>query len=184
MVHDFNSRVKKQEQVVKMNKDSQMKNIKNNILSSINPAEDETLNIKQITVKNFQNENEKLRQKCERLERRAKYQSEHNDLAQYGPQNNVVLSGIAEFVSDDTLKESVISVLADIDGYMEHQDIEAWHRFGKADRQKSKKAIVRFTNGKNCKKFLSNKKKKKKKKERKKEESTTLATIQKFNTHE
>ena len=46
MVHDFNSRVKKQELVVKMNKDSQMKNIKNNILSSINSAEDETLNIK------------------------------------------------------------------------------------------------------------------------------------------
>ena len=38
--------------------------------------------------------------------------------------------------SDDTLEESVISVLADIDIYLEHQYIEACHRFGKADRQK------------------------------------------------
>ena len=61
----------------------------------------------------------KLRQKWEQLERRcAKYKSNHNALAQYCRQNNVVQSGIPDSVSDDTLEESVISVLADVDVYV------------------------------------------------------------------
>ena len=70
-------------------------------------------------------------------------------MAQYGCRNNVVLSGISDSVSDDTSKESVILVLADIDVFVEHQDIEACDRFVKADRKKSKKTIVRFTCRKN-----------------------------------
>ena len=160
MVHDYNTRGKKQELVVKMNQDSQMKDMENNILSSINSQKDEILNLKEIAIKNLQNENEKLQQKCERLERHcAKYKSDHNALAQYGCWNNEVLSGIPDSVSDDTLEESVISVLTDIDLYIEHQDIEACHKFGKADRQKSKKTIMWSTNRKNCKKVLPNKKK-------------------------
>ena len=159
MVHDYNTRGKKQEPVVKMNQDLQMKDMDNNILSSINSLKDEILNLREIVIKNLQNENEKLRQKCEQLERQcAKYKSNHNALAQYGHQNNVGLSGIPDSVSDDTLEESVISVLADIDVFVEYQDKEACHRSGKADRQKSKKTIVQFTNRKNCKKVLSNNK--------------------------
>ena len=51
-------------------------------------------------------------------------------------------SGILDSVSDDTLEESVISVLADINLFVEQHDIGACHRFGKAERQKSKKTIV------------------------------------------
>ena len=54
----------------------------------------------------------------------------------------VILNGIPDSVSDDTLEESVISVLADTDVFVEHQDIEACHRLGKADRQISKKKTV------------------------------------------
>ena len=137
MVHDFNTRGRKQELVVKMNQDSHMKDMENNILSSINSLEDKILNLKEIVIKNLWNENEKLRKKCEQLERHcAKYESDHNALVQYGCQNNEVLSGILDFVSDDTLEESVISLLADIDVCVEHQDIEACYRFGKADWQK------------------------------------------------
>ena len=53
----------------------------------------------------------------------------------------------------------MILVLTDIDVSVESQDIEACHRFGKPDRDKSQKTIVRFVNRKNCKKFLLNKKK-------------------------
>ena len=43
---------------------------------------------------------EKLRQKCELLERRcAKYKSDYNALAQYGHRNKLVLSGISDSVS-------------------------------------------------------------------------------------
>ena len=46
---------------------------------------------------------------------RAIVQSEHNALAQYSYWNNVIPSGIPDPVSNDTLKESVISVFADFD---------------------------------------------------------------------
>ena len=89
----------------------------------------------------------------------AKYESDHNDLAQYGRRNNFALNGISDSVSSDTVEESVMSVLADTDVFVEYQDIEACHRFGKADRQKSKNTIVQLTNRKICKNILSNKNK-------------------------
>ena len=70
-----------------------------------------------------------------------------------------MLSGIPESVSEDVLEELVISVLADIDVFVESEDIEVCHRFGKPDRDKSQKTIVCFVNRKNCKKVLFNKKK-------------------------
>ena len=109
--------------------------MENNILSNINSLKDENLNQKEIVIKNLQNENEKRLQKCEQLERLcAKYESDYNTLAQYGCRNNVVLSGISDSVSDDTSKESVILVLADIDVFVEHQDIEACDRFVKVKK--------------------------------------------------
>ena len=69
-----------------------------------------------------------------------------------------MLSGIPESVYEDVFKESVISVLADIDVFAESEDIETCHRFGKPDRDKSQKTIKRFVNKKNCKKVLFNKK--------------------------
>ena len=89
----------------------------------------------------------------------SKYESDHNALAQHGRGNNVILSGIPESVSEDLLEESVISILADIDVLLESQDIEACHRFGKPNRDRSLKTIVLFVNRKNCKKVLFNKKK-------------------------
>ena len=74
-----------------------MKNVENNILSSINSLKDEILNLTKIVIKNLQKENEKLQQKYEQLERcHAKYESNYNVLAQYGRWSNVVQSGITE----------------------------------------------------------------------------------------
>ena len=85
MVHDYNTRGKKQQLVVKMNQDSQMKDMENNILSSINSLKDEILKVKEIFIKNLQIDNERLRHKCEQLDRRCtKYESDHNVLAQHG----------------------------------------------------------------------------------------------------
>ena len=103
MVHDYNTRGKKQELVVKMDKDFKMKDTENYTLISINFLKNEILNRKEIVTKNLQNENEKLRQKFEQLERRcAKYESDHNALAQYDRQNNVIVSGIPDSVSADS----------------------------------------------------------------------------------
>ena len=70
-----------------------------------------------------------------------------------------MLSGIPESVSEDILEESVIPVLADTDVFVKSEGIEACHRFGKPDIDKSQKTIVHFVNRKNCKNVLFNKKK-------------------------
>ena len=158
MVHGYNTRGKKHEPI--MNNQDQMKSMENNIVNRINSLKDEIINLKEIVIRNLQDVNEKLRRRCERLEKWcSKYESDHNALAQYGWGNNVILSGILESVSEDVLEESVISVLADIDVLFESQDIEACHRFGKPDRDRSLKTIVFFVNRKNCKKVLFKKKK-------------------------
>ena len=59
MVHDYSTRGRKQE-ILKMNQDSQTKDIGNNILSCINSLKDEMSNLKEIAIKYLQNENEKL----------------------------------------------------------------------------------------------------------------------------
>ena len=143
-----------------MNNQDQMKSMEDNIVNQINSLKDEIINLKEIVIRNLQDENEKLRHRCELLEKRcSKHESDHNALAQFSWQNNVILSGIPESVSEDVLEESVISVLSDIDVLVESQNIEACHRFGKPDRDKSQKAIVCFVNTKNCKKVLFNQKK-------------------------
>ena len=65
MVHNYTTGGKKQELIVNMNKDSKMKDMENNILNIINSLEDEIVNLREIVIKNLQNENEKLLQKCE-----------------------------------------------------------------------------------------------------------------------
>ena len=72
MVHNYTTGGKKQELIVNMNKDSKMKDMENNILNIINSLEDEIVNLREIVIKNLQNENEKLLQKCERHERHCK----------------------------------------------------------------------------------------------------------------
>ena len=145
MVHDYNIQEKKQELVVKMNQDSQIKVMKNNIISSINSLKDEILNPKEIIIKNLQNDNEKHKQKCEQLQRYCgKYKYDDNPLVQCGCHNNIILSGIPNSVSADILDESVISVLAKIDIFVEQQGIEACHIIGKPDRPRPKKTNVQF----------------------------------------
>ena len=53
MAHGYNTQGKKEELVVKMNQDSQMKGMDNNILSSINYLKNEILNLKEVIIKNY-----------------------------------------------------------------------------------------------------------------------------------
>ena len=127
-----------------------------NIVNRINSLKDKIINLKEIAIISLQDENEKLRRRCEQLEKQcSKNESDHNALSQYGRLNKVDFSEIPELVSEDVLEESVISVLADINVFVESEDIEACHWFG----DKSQKTIVSFVNRKNCKKVLFNKKK-------------------------
>ena len=95
MVHGYNTKGKKQEPV--MNNQYQIKGMKENIVNQINSLKDEIINLKEIVIRNLQDENGKLRRSCDRLEKQcSKYESDHKSLAQYGRRNNVILSGIPE----------------------------------------------------------------------------------------
>ena len=83
-----------------MNKQDQMKSMEDHIVNRINSLKDKIINLKEIVIRNLQDENEKLRRRCKRLEKRClKYKSDHNTLTQYGRRNNIVLRGIPESIS-------------------------------------------------------------------------------------
>ena len=83
-----------------MNKQDQMKSMEDHIVNRINSLKDKIINLKETVIRNLQDENEKLRRRCERLEKRSlKYKSDHNTLTQYGRQNNIVLRRIPESIS-------------------------------------------------------------------------------------
>ena len=82
-----------------------------------------------------------------------------NQVEQYGRRNNIVISGIPDDVDDDDLENAVTSIMEDVDVIVQNGDIEVCHRIGKSDQKtSSKKTIVRFINGKYCKKALVNSK--------------------------
>ena len=75
-----------------MNNQDQMMSMEDNIVNQINSLKDEIINLKEIAIINLQDENEKLRHRCEWLEKRcSKYKSDHNALAQYGQRNNITV---------------------------------------------------------------------------------------------
>ena len=98
-----------------MSQDS-LDKLEKSIIQSINSLKDEIVNLKDIVIKNLQEENARLKVKFEKLENRvAILESNHNDLAQYGRCNNIVFGGIPENVSDNNLESTAMSVLSDID---------------------------------------------------------------------
>ena len=156
MSHDYNTRNNKKS--AEMNQDS-LDKLKKAIFQSVNGLKDEIINLKHIVIKNLQDENARLKEKCEKLENRvAILESNHNDLAQYGKRNNVIFSGIAENVPENNLEITVVSILSDIDLQVEPRDIEACDQIGMWT-SKTQKTIVRLVNRKNYEKVLANKKK-------------------------
>ena len=110
-----------------MNQDS-LDKLEKSIVQSINSLKEEIINLKDIAIKNLQDENTRLKVKCAKPENRvAILESNHNDLAQYGRRNNVIFSGIPKNVPDNNLEITVISVLSGIDIQVESRDIEACH---------------------------------------------------------
>ena len=107
MSHDYDTRNKKKS--AEMSQDS-LDKLEKSIVQGINRLEDEIINLNDIVIKNFQDENARLKEKCEKLENRvAILESNHNDLVQYGRRNNVVFSGIPENVTDNNLDSIAIS---------------------------------------------------------------------------
>ena len=63
---------------------------------------DEINNLKGTVIKSLQEENQNLRQKCNKLEaKRVNLETEQNYLAQYERRNNIVISGIPDSIDDN-----------------------------------------------------------------------------------
>ena len=78
-------------------------------------------------------------------------------MEQYGRRNNIEIIGIPECVENEKLEETVVEVLNKIDLNVSNNDIEACHRLGK-QKNKPRKTIIRFVNGKFAKKAILNRK--------------------------
>ena len=152
MAHEYGTRSKSQ-------LDPSLQQLEENRVSSVNNLQDEITKLKDIIIKNLQEDNKRLRSRCSNLENKlVSLETSINALEQYGRRNNLVLNGIPDTIADE-LKSTVISVLGDIDVEVESSDIEDCHRIGKPDKANSKKTIIRFANRKYCKKALLNRKK-------------------------
>ena len=142
MTHEYNTLTEKEAVV----SNETVAKVEENIISTINCLREEIINLKDIVIKRLQEENKKVRKKCSKLENDViSNESAVNALEQYGRRNNIVVSGIPLHVSDRDLKETVISVLFDIEVNVSPNDVEACHRIGKTDSNKSKKNNSAFS---------------------------------------
>lgn len=127
------------------------------------------------TVSSLLIENKNLKDRLEKLERKANpsqkrldvyyerlisLETEQAQLNQYGRRNNVELTGIPESISNENLESKVIEILREIDVKVMPSEIEACHRLGKLHRNAKgpRRTIIRFVNRKACDKIMANKK--------------------------
>ena len=142
MSHDYNTRTKKESVV----SSECLQTLEANIINNINSLKDEIISLKDTVIKRLQEENERLRVKCQQLENRmALIESSHDVLEQYGRRNNLVISGTPDSVQDSDLESTVTSILSDIDANVESREVEDCHRIGESNNG-SKKTIIRFVN--------------------------------------
>ena len=154
MSHDYNTRTKKESVV----SSECLQTLEANIISNINSLKDEIISLKDTGIKRLQEENERLRDKCQQLENKVTLiELSHDALEQYGRRNNLVISGIPDSVQDSDFESTVSSILSDIDVNVESREVEDCHGIGKSNNG-SKKTIIRFINRKYCKKALLNRK--------------------------
>ena len=133
-------------------------NLEKTLLKRFDGVDKELQLIKDVVIKNLQDENQRLRSKIENLEKKViSLEGNGNLLEQYGRRNNLEITGIPDEIKDEDLEEKVIEILNKIDVNVSTKDIEACHRIGKS-RENSKKTIIRFVNRKYAKKALLNKK--------------------------
>ena len=116
-----------------------------NIINNINSLKDEIISRKDTVIKKLQEENERLRDKCQQWETRvALIESSHDALEHYGRRSNLVIFGIPESVQDPDLESTVTSILSDIDFNVESREVENCNSIDKSNNG-SKKTIIRFT---------------------------------------
>ena len=114
MTHEYNTRSKMvdtvaitQEDVTRLQQNI-IDSLKDEISNGNSRLKDEISNLKDTVIKRLQEENQILRQKCNKLEAKiVKLETEQNSLAQYGRRNNIVISGIPDSIDDSNLENTI-----------------------------------------------------------------------------
>ena len=98
------------------------------LISRFDGLDKEILNLKDVIIKNLQDENQRLVKKVSDLESKViLLESDHNSLEQYGRRNNIEISGILDTVPDQNLEQKVIEILDETDVGVSPNDIETCH---------------------------------------------------------
>ena len=93
-------------------------NLETKLLDGFSNLKDEAINVKDVIIRNLQEENAKLRSKVEVLE------NEFNHLeVQYCRHNDIEVSGIPDSIGDNELECSVIKIIKTIDIEDDYRDI-------------------------------------------------------------
>ena len=102
------------------------------LMQNITSLKDEVISLEDIIIKNFQDENKRLKTKVNVWENKIIHlEIQNNNSDQYSRRNNVEISGIPQSVSDNQLEEKVVNILKAIDVNITTNEIEACHRLGK-----------------------------------------------------
>ena len=111
---------------------SALSKVKFTLIQNITNLKDEVISLEDIIIKNFQDENKRLKTKVNVWENKIIHlEIQNNNLDQYSRRNNVEISGIPQSVSDNQLEEKVVNILKAIDVNITTNEIEACHRLGK-----------------------------------------------------
>ena len=127
MYHDYYTIIKKQEEKNQTSVDIgrrlkqtsvDIANLETKLLDGFSNLKDEAINVKDVIIRNLQEENAKLRSKVEVLE------NEFNHLeGQYCRRNDIEVSGIPDSIGDNELECSVIKIIKTIDIEDDYRDI-------------------------------------------------------------
>ena len=127
MSHDYYTIIKKQEEKNQTSVDIgrrlkqtsvDIANLETKLLDEFSNLKDEAINVKDVIIRNLQEENAKLRSKVEVLE------NEFNHLeGQYCRRNDIEVSGIPDSIGDNELECSVIKIIKTIDIEDDYRDI-------------------------------------------------------------
>ena len=112
------------------------------LLARFDDFQNELLNVKNIIIKNLEEENERLRKRVSFLDKKViSFESRQNMLEQYRRRNTLEITGIPDSVSQKDLENKVVDILNAIGVNVSNDDSEDCHRIGKF-RNNSKKQLL------------------------------------------
>ena len=108
MTRKYNTRAKKDSAVTS----ESLQNIEDNTIKNVNSFIDENINLKETVIKWPQEDNEKLRDKCRKLENKLNtVETSLDALQQYRRSNDIVITGIPDSVQETDLESTMPSII-------------------------------------------------------------------------